>query len=355
MRVAVACGGTGGHIFPGLAVAQVLKGRGHEVQLWLAGRDVEQASVKGWDGPVVFVKAKGFQSSFTPGAVSAAVQLVRAVLISRRHMKTWRPDVVVAMGSYASVGPVLAARSLHIPTVLHEANAVPGRAVAFLSRFADAVAVGFQEAAAYLKSAEVVVTGFPIRGDLDDRFAAGVVQPGMFTVLVMGGSQGAHRLNEVATEAICSLHRRGVPLQVVHLSGLADEAAVRAAYATAGVPCAVFGFLREMGRAYAAADLAISRAGAASCAELQACGVPALLVPLPSARRDHQTHNARVTQASGAADWMPQSDLTPERLAAYIDGCRTDAAKLDAMRAAARARAMPDAAALIANVVEEKA
>ncbi|MDP6523353.1 MAG: undecaprenyldiphospho-muramoylpentapeptide beta-N-acetylglucosaminyltransferase [Kiritimatiellia bacterium] len=353
MKVAVACGGTGGHVFPGLAVAEALRDRGHDVVLWLAGRDVENVSAGDWDGATVRIKARGFQTGAILGAVGVAWRLVKAVACSYGEMRKNRPDVILAMGSYASVGPVLAARLLHVPVVLHEANVVPGRAISFLSRFARVVAVAFQDASLHISSDNVVVTGFPLRRRLTGSFDAGLLDEDLFTVLVMGGSQGARRLNEVATEALCALHAKGFPVQVVHLSGRNDETGVRRQYEEAGVPSLVFGFLDEMGKAYAAADIAISRSGAASCTELSACGVPSLLVPLPSARRDHQRFNAEVLQRAGGADVVTQPELTPEWLADYIEDCRQNPEKLLRMREGLSQVAVPDATLQLANLVEE--
>ena len=340
-------------MFPGLAVAEALRDRGHDVVLWLAGREVENVSVGDWDGATVRIRARGFQAGAILGAVGVAWQLVRAVACSYREMRKSRPDVILAMGSYASVGPVMAAALLHVPVVLHEANVVPGRAISFLSRFARTVAVAFQEASVHISNENVVVTGFPLRQRLAGCFDSGLLKEDLFTVLVMGGSQGARRLNEIATEAVCSLHARGVPVQVVHLSGRNDAATVTRQYEDAGVPSLVFGFLDEMEKAYAAASIAISRSGAASCTELAACGVPSLLVPLPSARRDHQRLNAEVLQRAGGADVVAQSELTPEWLADYIEKCMQNPGRLSGMKEALSQVAIPDATMLLANLVEE--
>lgn len=338
---------------PGLETAVVLRGRGHQVQLWLAGRDVERISTTTWDGPVVRIRAEGLQGRASVGWLIAACRMVLAVPACRGLMRQQqRPDVVLAMGSFASFGPVMAARSLRIPAVLHEANAVPGRAVAFLARFADTVALAFAGAAVGLGGARTTVTGLPIREDRGRRFEPGTLAPDVFTVLVMGGSQGAQRLNEVACDAICRLHRRGVPLQVIHLTGARNEQPVRAAYAHRGVGGITLGFLEDMEKAYAAADLAVSRAGAGSCMELCAFGVPALLVPLPGAARDHQAANARELVEAGAADMCLQSELSVDWLVAYIDRCRLNAAHREAMRDAMQQFAIPRAAARLADIVE---
>ena len=354
MRIAVACGGTGGHIFPGLATADVLRQRGHEVVLWLGGRDVESLSAEGWPGEVVRIRAAGFSSSLSPSSLLVVFRLLRAFAASRREMKRATPDALLAMGSYSSVGPVLAAHRQRVPVVLHEANAVAGRAVAFLARYADAVGIAFAAVAGELKGPRVVCTGLPIRAGLLSGPPERVgVKPGLFTVLVMGGSQGAHRINQLASEALCQAHARGAPLQVVHLAGGMDAESVKSVYERGGVPNVVFPFLKEMGKAYRVADLAISRAGASSCAELAIFGVPGLLIPLPSARRDHQAANAREMERAGAADVRAESGVTAEWLAEYVDVCRRQPGRLMRMKQAMQAMAVPDAAERLATLVEE--
>jgi len=315
---------------------------------------VESVSIENWDGKVIAVRASGFPSGFSLQSLRVAIGLVTAALKCRKHMKQDRPDVLLAMGSYASVGPALAARSLGIPVVLHEANAVPGRAASFLSHFAAAIAVTFGKTSEMFGGRKSVLTGFPLRKDLKLRFDEGILVRGKFTVLVMGGSQGAHRLNEVVSSALCQLHKKGVPLQVMHLAGKNDESDVRRAYELAGMPAVVFGFLKDMGMAYGVADIAVSRAGAASCMELSLYQVPALLVPLPSARRDHQMENARILESAGAADVIAESDLTSERLGEYIENCVKDRARLDKMKQHMQAIATPDAAEKLAELVIEQ-
>ncbi|MFH1477975.1 MAG: UDP-N-acetylglucosamine--N-acetylmuramyl-(pentapeptide) pyrophosphoryl-undecaprenol N-acetylglucosamine transferase [Verrucomicrobiota bacterium] len=167
MKIGIACGGTGGHIFPGLAVAEVLRRRGHTVVLWLAGKPGEDLALAGWDGAVVTVHARGVSSHAPRAMMATCFRLVRAVLECRRSLQRFSPDVLLAMGSYASVGPVLAARWLGIPVVLHEANVIPGRAIRFLSRWAGAVAVGFEETRQHITHPRLVVTGMPVRRSVE--------------------------------------------------------------------------------------------------------------------------------------------------------------------------------------------
>ncbi|MEI6972326.1 MAG: UDP-N-acetylglucosamine--N-acetylmuramyl-(pentapeptide) pyrophosphoryl-undecaprenol N-acetylglucosamine transferase [bacterium] len=350
MRIAVCCGGTGGHIFPGLAMAEELKARGHDVGLWLAGRSVEGTAVAGWGGEVVVVKARGF-SGVGLQSLATIYSLIRSYFYCRRKMKASRPAVLLAMGSYASVGPVLAARSLGTRVVLHEANAVPGRAISTLARFADCVAISDESARRHLKGRRCVFTGLPIRREIA-RVERKRGHSDVFTILVLGGSQGARAVNDVVSRAVCSAHRKGLRLRIIHLSGPADEAAMRLRYEQAGVPHEVHGFLREMDCAYAAADFAICRSGAATCAELAAVGLPALLVPLPGAPRDHQTANAKAMRERGAADMIAQGELTEEWLAGYLSTTVPDHQKQELMRDAAASCRGADATAMLADLVE---
>jgi UDP-N-acetylglucosamine--N-acetylmuramyl-(pentapeptide) pyrophosphoryl-undecaprenol N-acetylglucosamine transferase len=268
-------------------------------------------------------------------------------------MRADPPAALLAMGSYASVGPVLAARSLRLPVVLHEANAVPGRAVSMLAGFADVVAVAFSDAARRIRHARVVFTGLPLGLRDGASFDPGLLRPDTFTLLVMGGSQGAHAINETACNAVCSLAGKGVEVQVIHLAGRRDVGVVRSAYATADVPGVATDFLQCMAPAYEAADMAVSRSGAGACSELAAFGVPALLVPFPSARRDHQTANARILVRGGGADMIAQENLSADGLEDHIDRLRRSPAKLDKMSAAMKAMAVPDADVRLADLIEQ--
>lgn len=355
LNIHIACGGTGGHIFPGLATANVLRRRGHAVTLLLAGKDVERIAVAGWDGPVRVAISEGFASGAGWGAVRAAARMLRAISQSYAQMRQAPPDVLLGMGSYASVGPVTAALLLGRPVVLHEANAVPGRMVSLYARWAARVGVMFEETRFYLKRRAVVFTGMPLRPEA----AAGAGEPrpesAAFTVLVMGGSRGARRLNELATEAAARLNGAARATRFIHLTGAADEERVRAAYAAAGVEHEVQAFCPEMGGVYHRADLAITRSGAATCAELLAHRLPALLVPYPYAARHHQHANARAMSRYGASDWVDERDLESAWLADYIDGMRRAPERRHRMSADAARYAQPAADVALADVVEEAA
>lgn len=385
-HILISCGGTGGHVFPGIATGQVLQQRGHQPTLWLSGqRNVENETIHGWNGPVFRTGAQ----PLTPAKLPAFAATLWRVW---QQMRRERPAVVLAMGCYSSVAPVLVARLMRIPVVLHEANAVPGKAVTLLSRFARITALSFAASAQYLPGRRTVVTGMPVRTTLagqpplDGFFpvahfmrspgptplhvdqtavndptggrrasAAGSHAESAFTILVTGGSLGAHAVNELACNALIQLHGRGIPVRVIHQCGPADEADLRARYAASGVNALVHAFLREMGRAYASADLVVCRSGAATCFELCLCGVPAILIPHPTAVRDHQRLNAEAMVASGGALLRIQAGLTPDLLASDIEAIRADPPRRQAMRQALMKLAAPEAAEKLADLVVETA
>lgn len=359
MKAAVACGGTGGHVFPGLATAHELLRRGHEVTLWLTGRDTEQAALKDWDGPVVQVPARGFPSGISCKSAVTAWKLAQAVCRCHAAMRRDVPDVLLAMGSYASVGPCAAARLLGVPVVLHEANVIPGRAVRMFARAAAAVAAGFEETRFHLHRVNLAVVGIPLREELTEA-ARGlpprerpVHEP--LRLLVAGGSMGAHRLNDVVSEALIRLKRDGLEISVAHLTGREDEDPVREAYRAAGIDAEVIAFTKYMAPLYHAADLAICRAGASTCAELAFFGVPALFVPYPHAAADHQTANARALEKRGTADVVAESDLTPDWLSAYLAQTIRRPDRLARLREAAHREGVRDGTEALAALVEKSA
>ena len=346
-RLVVACGGTGGHVFPGLAVARELKRRGHEVEVWLSGRDIESATLHGWDGAVFATGARQLSLRALPA-------VARAFWTCLGGVKRFRPDAMLAMGSYSSLPPVLAAKLRQVPVVLHEANAVPGKAVEFLSRYAVTTAVSFEETVRWLPGRATRCTGLPVRADLAGQPRFSEIPEGTFTVLVTGGSQGARRVNELAAQAMCLLKQSvEAPFFVIHQCGAADEARVRETYAAAGVDSMVRAFIADMGRAYASADLVICRAGASTCFELCLLGKAALLIPLPTAVRNHQHANAAALVRSNGVDEGIQQELTGRSLMRYVKTKMDQPVLLERMSQAIRALAVPDAAARVADVLEE--
>lgn len=353
MKIVVACGGTGGHAFPGLAVAEELVKRGHEVTVWDSGRDVESSVLKRWKGAV-------FSTGARPLAAKNAFAILRSILRCRREMRRTRPDALLAMGSYSSLPPVLAARSCGVKVYLHEANTVPGKAVEFLARFAETVAISFAMTTRFLPGAKTAVTGLPVRADIASGTRFPFIPPNAFVVFVTGGSQGAHAVNQLLSKALVLLRKElsatpsSRPLYVIHQTGVKDEGEVMAAYAAAGVPARVHAFEDEMANAFASADVVVARAGASTCFELAACGKPALLIPLPSAVRDHQHFNAEAFAAAGAADEGVQAKLTASSVCRYLRHKAERPESLAAMAAKMKALATPDAAARVAALIEAR-
>ena len=354
MKIIVACGGTGGHAFPGLAVAAELKRRGHEVVVWDSGRDIESSVMRSWEGPVFSTGARQLSPK-------NAFSILASVMRCRREMKRAKPDALLAMGSYSSLPPVLAARMCKVKVFLHEANTVPGKAVEFLSRFADTVAISFDMTAHYLKDVKTVRTGLPVRSAITQGRRFDFIPANAFVVFVTGGSQGAHAVNLLMMDAISmlkrELDRRGEgsrPLYVIHQTGAKDETLVMTEYAKAALPARVHAFENEMANAFASADIVVARAGASTCFELAACGKPALLIPLPTAMRNHQHFNADAFAAKGAADEGIQLQLAAKQVCRYLLEKYDHPEHLSRMAEKMKELATPDAAAKVADLVEGK-
>lgn len=353
MKFVVACGGTGGHSFPGLAVAEELVRRGHEVVVWTSGRDIESSVFRGWKG-----------ATFTTGARQMSLRngfaIMRSVLRCRAELRRFRPDALLAMGSYSSLPPVVAARLAGVSVVLHEANTVPGRAVDFLSKLARVVAISFDETSRYLPNVRTVRTGLPVRAGISEGKRFDFIPKDSFVVFVTGGSQGAHAVNMLASEALTLMKteldaREGGakrPLYVIHQTGVNDEGVVMGAYARVSLPSRVQAFESEMADAFASADVVLARAGASTCFELAACGRPALLLPLPTAMRNHQHFNAAAFVTAGAADEGDQAKLSPHQLCRYLIDKYDRPDRLAAMSDKMKSLAVSGAAARVADLVE---
>lgn len=351
MKVIVACGGTGGHAFPGLAVAEELVKRGHDVTVWDSGRDIESSVMKRWKGPVFSTGARQL-------SLKNAFSILGSFFRCRKEMKRAKPDVLLAMGSYSSLPPVLAARTRGVKVCLHEANTIPGKAVEFLSKYAETVAISFDVTTKYLPGVKTVKTGLPVRADITSGKRFDFIPPNAFVVFVTGGSQGAHAVNNLMSAALtllqADLSRRvnARPLYVIHQTGVADEGRVIGVYTKAQLPSRVQAFEREMANAFASADLVVARAGASTCFELAACGKPALLIPLPSAMRNHQHFNAEAFVASGAADEGIQAKLSAEQIYRYLLNHYENPTKLKSMAEKIRSLAADNAAARVAELLE---
>jgi UDP-N-acetylglucosamine--N-acetylmuramyl-(pentapeptide) pyrophosphoryl-undecaprenol N-acetylglucosamine transferase len=354
MNVAFAGGGTGGHLFPGLALAEELRRRdpGSRLLFLCTERDAAYRALQDADVAVDVLPSRN-RGPLPLRVASLAAAMPRAF----RRLRAFGPDIVIGLGGYGSVAGVLCAKALRVPALLLEQNVIPGRTNRLLVHLADEVASQWQEAARYFRRRRRVrVTGNPLRHAIRrigrataaDRLGLDAERP---TLLVMGGSQGASPLNRAMCEAAPLLARPGLPLQVIHLAGRRDAEQVRATYARSELRAAVYDFLDDMAEAYSACDLALCRAGGTSIAELTALGVPAILVPLPHATDNHQHLNASVLESRGGAVLIEQRDLAPERLAACIQGLMNRPQRLAEMANHSRAVGEPRAAAIVADRV----
>lgn len=351
-KYSISCGGTGGHVFPGMATGIALQQRGHEVALWLSGKSIESATRHAWSGQIIEIESS--KISLHPLRIPRTIiTVLRAYRASVKALRAQNPTVLLAMGSYSSLGPVLAARRLKIPVILHEANVIPGKAISVLSRLASAVAITFPETRYYLKHRHTPVTGLPLRKQMEEAATKQRGNPERLTVLTMGGSQGAQRLNEIVPVALGRLRESGLAVEAIHLAGERDKVSVEESYRQAGVPATVYGFCSDMVSVYGRTSIAISRSGANSCLELALFGIPSILIPLPSSARDHQKANAKAMMSAGAATLLEQNSLSPDLLAETIKRMATDPRALMEMRDHARARMSPGAAEALADLIEK--
>ena len=322
IRVAIACGGTGGHLFPGLAVAHHLIDRGCRILLLISPKDVDQRAVRSATGmEILTLPAVGL----TRGSKWAFLRgFFRSYQAARAQFRSQPPHAALAMGGFTSAPPILAARRLGALTFLHESNIIPGRANRWLSRFVTGAFVGFPAAAERLRSREITVTGTPVRSSFQRRDAAACraelgLDPTQPVVVVLGGSQGASGINDLVLQSLSQVRRQQPHWQWFHLAGPADVEKLSRAYAELNLRAVVQPFCDGMDVVLGAATAAISRAGASSLAELAALRVPALLIPYPTAADNHQFHNARAFEATDAAYLLEQKKASSEMLLGLLE------------------------------------
>ena len=352
--VTIACGGTGGHLFPGLAVAEELRQRGCRVTLMVSPKDVDQRAIASISGMgIVTLPAVGLSRG---GWIKFMAGFCKSYHQARRLFALQRPDVVLAMGGFTSAPPVMAGRRCGARTFLHESNSVTGRANRWLARWVDGAFVYFSTAASRLRAKRVEVYGMPVRAQFLSALTQGEARaalkltPSAPLLLIVGGSQGAAKINELALAAVPALKQAVPDLQFMHLTGARDVEKVQAGYDAHNAPALVLSFFDDMGTALAASDVALSRAGASSLAELAARQLPSVLIPYPSSADNHQHFNARAFVQSGAARMLQQETATPTQLANEILDLLSDK-KRSAMRQALSAWHSPLAAAQIAEKI----
>ncbi len=355
VRVVIAGGGTGGHLFPGVAVARELMARAPDAEIAFAGtaKGIEARVVPREGFPLDLIRSGGLKGKSLGERIRGAALVPLGIVDGFRLVSRRRPDVVIGVGGYSSGPVVLAAALRGVPTMLLEQNAVPGLTNRLLARVVKAAAVTFDSTQAFFGS-KAFVSGNPVRPEF---FAAAAPnqesalddQATVVRVLVFGGSQGAHAINVAMVEAAARLAAGGPHLRLTHQTGERDVDMVRAAYRQAGLQADVEPFLYDMGRRLGAADVVVCRAGATTLAEITAAGKAAILVPLPTATDDHQRKNAEALAATGAAEVLLQQDMTGAALADRILALAGDPAGRRRMAAAARSLARPDAAKAIVD------
>ena len=349
MNTVIACGGTGGHLFPGLAVAEVLRARGHEVMLFVSEKEIDALALSG-RSEFRFQKLPtvGLPSAFSPAIFGFLRRFSESLSLCRGIYRKFKPHAILGMGGFTSTAPVLAGKLRGIPTFIHESNAIPGKANRLTARMVRAVLLGFKECAPFFPRAHTEVTGTPIRKELQriDRKIARErlgLREDFLTLLVMGGSQGASGINQAVIKSLPTL--QGLPLQVIHLAGARDERLVADNYQRENIPAHVAAFHHAMEEVYSAADFAIARSGAASLAELAAFALPAILIPFPYAAEDHQTRNAEIFARADAAVILKESG---RKIRELIE----DADKLRRMSENSAQLAPKNAAALVVETME---
>ena len=357
MNAVIACGGTGGHLFPGIAVAEVLRDRGHKVMLLVSEKDIDALALSGRASfPFEKLPSVGLPSPFSPAILGFVRRFYESLSLCRSIYRKFKPQVVLGMGGFTSTAPVLAGRMRGITTFIHESNAVPGKANRLTARMVRAVMLGFQECAPFFPKARTEITGTPIRTELkplDSHVARQKLglRDDLTTLLVMGGSQGASGINQAMIKSLPFL--QGVPLQVIHLSGPRDERLVADNYRRESVPAYVAPFHHRMEEVYSAADLLVARAGAASLAEFAAFSLPGILIPFPYAADDHQTRNAEIYARAQAAILLKESELSGELLASKIRELIENPEQIQRMAASCSRLAPADAAGRVVTTMEK--
>ena len=333
-RCLIAGGGTGGHLFPAIAVSRELEKRVDKVDiLFVAGhKRLEAEILKRYGFQVVPIKIEGMKGRGWKKGLSVLIALPKALFQSIRIIKHFKPHVVLGVGGYSS-GPVcISAKLMGIPTAIHEQNTYPGLTNRILSRVVDGIFASFRQSEKYFKKRDVIVSGNPVRQDLyEEHVNKSKGKNNTFSLLILGGSQGARAINNVIPECLLCLNEKGVFPYVVHQTGELDFENVKEKYREKNLKGEIVSFIEDMRSAYGKADLVVSRAGATTIFELAVLGKPSILVPYPHAANQHQKANAMNLAQIGAAEVIEESDLSGEVLARYIKKYLSDRTALEDM------------------------
>ncbi|MBW2144490.1 MAG: undecaprenyldiphospho-muramoylpentapeptide beta-N-acetylglucosaminyltransferase, partial [Deltaproteobacteria bacterium] len=355
LKGVIAGGGTGGHLFPGIAVARELEKRfeGPEI-LFVVGRQRMEAEILSRYGyRVESISVEGIKGRGWKKALAVLFRLPKSFFQSISVIRRISPDFVLGVGGYSSGPFCLAARVKGIPTAIHEQNSYPGLTNRLLSRWVDHVFVSFEESRAYLKGRSQILSGNPVREELFSDSGIEDIDQDRFTILVVGGSQGAMAINKAFAEALEYLNQKGRYPEVIHQTGKADYSRVTEDYRKKGLRGEINPFIQDMTTAYNRADLVVSRAGASTLFELAALGKPSILIPYPYATNQHQDINARSLVQTGGAEMIRQSDLTGETMAQVLMKYMDNRGTLEQMGIRARKMGRRDAAKVIVDHLVE--
>ncbi len=357
MRVIIAGGGTGGHLFPGIAVAEEFIRRDPTGRVIFVGtrHGIESRVIPKEGYPIEYLTAEGMVGKSFFNKIKASCLFMAAIFQSFSIISSVRPDIVIGVGGYASVGMVIAARLKGIPTIIMEQNSVPGLANRFLGNFADIIAVTYQESISFFPREKTFLTGNPVRKrvlskEASDAYSSFSLHKDRFSILVFGGSLGAKAINNALIEALHYLLDLRQNIQFVHQTGEKDLQSVTEAYKKLGFQGTVLPFIYRMSDAYTVADLVICRAGATTLSEIASIGKAAILVPYPHAASNHQEFNARKLEDMGAAKVILDRHLTGEVAAKAIRELYNNPDKRKEMQKASKAFGRSDAAEKIVDL-----
>ncbi len=352
LRVLIAGGGTGGHVYPGVAIAREIRRRHPAAELLFVGtkRGLEMKIVPAEGFRLETITISGLKGSRPLKQLKSLLAVPKSLLEARSILQRFQPSLVVGVGGYSSGPPVLMAVLMGIPAMLQEQNALPGLTNRLLARVARKVATAFRDCECYFGS-KAVLTGNPVRAEFSQ--VPGRTGNDPFTVLVFGGSQGAQPINQSLIEALAILKPQLPDLQVIHQTGERDYPRIKQAYEAMRMDADVRPFFEDIPKQFAAADLLVCRAGATTLAEVTVAGKPAILVPFPQAADDHQRKNAEALAQAGAAETILQKDLNGPTLAARIRFYFDHRDALRRMEQNSRAVGRPDATERIVDLVEE--
>ena len=357
MKVVIAGGGTGGHLFPGIAIAEEFIKRDSQNRVIFIGtkRGIEQRVLGRLGYELRLIDVEGLKGRGVKALIKGLYNIPASMLQSRRILKAFGPDVAIGVGGYASGPAVITAWLMGIPTAIAEQNALAGNTNLILGKFVKKVFLTYEQSRAGFAPEKVIMTGNPVRAAFAEGLADSAARKQGRQILIFGGSQGAAAINRTIVAMMPLLEKLKEGFRIIHQTGENDFDMVREAYKQHGIVAQVSPFIVDMVAAYATSDLIICRAGATSLAEITAAGRASILIPFPWAANDHQTLNAQAMVEAGAALMIKESDLMPENLFSMVEALLTDEQKLKTMEAQSRKLGRLDAAARIADACTQLA